>query len=140
VASGSYVALSTDSAMVEEFLRGSPAKSFRDTAGLTETAEKVGGMNTGLFGYENDKENMRFLFATMKKEAGTLGNLFTSSGLAERLAGEDAEKTLKDWLDFELLPPFEQVDQYFTFSVYTLQQTDKGFSFKAYSPRPPNAP
>lgn len=137
VASGSYVALSTDTAIVEEFLRGEPSKSFRDIPGLNEAAQQVGGMNTGLFGYENDQENMRSTLNILKKEAGTLSDLFQSSPLAGRLGVDEAEKTLKDWLDFSLLPPFDQIAKYFHFSAYSLQSNDNGYSFKAFSPHPP---
>jgi hypothetical protein len=117
VASGSYVALSTDVAMVEEFLRGDPAKSFRDSPGLVEAAQQVGGMNSGFFGYENDQETMRSVFHILKKEAGTLSDLFKTTPLAGRLGVDEANKTLKDWLDFSLLPPFDRVAKYFYFST-----------------------
>src|SRR5947209_8572998 len=52
-ASSGYVAFSTDAATLEEYLRSSDTqgKSLRETAGLSETAQKVAGSGTSLFGY-----------------------------------------------------------------------------------------
>ena len=50
-ASGGYVAISTDVATLEEFLRGNTGKSLRETPGLAESAQKVGGLSTGFFSF-----------------------------------------------------------------------------------------
>ena len=49
-ASGGYVAMSTDTSLLEEYLRSSEsqAKALREKPGLLEAAQKVGGMGTGL--------------------------------------------------------------------------------------------
>src|SRR5207248_1578244 len=54
-ASGGYVALSGDVGILEEFLRSNEtkAKPLGETAGLNLAAQKVGGMGTGLFGFNN---------------------------------------------------------------------------------------
>jgi hypothetical protein len=54
-ASGGYVAMSTDTPLLEEYLRSSEtqAKALREKPGLLEAAQKVGGMGTGHFVYEN---------------------------------------------------------------------------------------
>ena len=44
---------------------------------------------------------------------------------------------LKDWFDFALLPPFDKVEQYFHFSVYSGVVNGDGFTFKSFAPRPP---
>ena len=48
-ASGGYVAMSTDTSLLEEYLRSSEsqAKTLREKAGLLEAAQKVGGLSTG---------------------------------------------------------------------------------------------
>src|SRR5262249_61437782 len=75
VASGRYVAMSTDAAMLEEFLRSGdgPQKSLRDTPGLVDATARVGGASTGVFGYENRLETARVWFETLKNnpEAAT---------------------------------------------------------------------
>ena len=138
-ASGGYVAMSTDVAMLEEFMRNgeSAAKALRDTPGLREAAQKVGGMSTGLFGYENQAETMRAIIETLKKESGTLANLISGSPLASRFGmGEDANK-FKEWVDFSLLPSFDKIAKYFYINVWSGSTTAEGFNFKVYAPSPP---
>ena len=79
-------------------------KALRDLPGLADAAQKVGGYGTGLFGFENQAETMRHTFETLKKESGTLANLFAGSPLAGRLGMEDDSKKFKEWIDFSLLP------------------------------------
>src|SRR2546426_10028929 len=50
-ASGGYVAISTDPATLEEILRGNNKKTFRDPPRLAESAQKIGGVGTGLFSF-----------------------------------------------------------------------------------------
>jgi len=138
-ASGGYVAMSTDVAMLEEFMRSgdSTAKALRDTPGLADAAQKVGGMGTGLFTYENQLETMRATVETLKKDSGTLANLFNGSPLAGRFGmGEDANK-FKDWVDFSLLPSFDKIAKYFHITVAAGSVTSEGLSFKVYTPNPP---
>lgn len=136
-ASGSYVAMSTDVAMLEEYLRGNESKSLREVAGLADAAQKVGGMGTGLFGYENQRETMRALVETMKKESGSLANLLSGSQLAGRLGMGDDSKKFKEWFDFSLLPSFDQIAKYFSFNVWSGSVNAEGLNFKVFSPNPP---
>ena len=46
-------------------------------------------------------------------------------------------KAVHDWVDFSLLPDYDQVSKYFYFSVYAGSTTADGLSFKAFAPRPP---
>jgi hypothetical protein len=137
-ASGGYVALSMDVATLEEFMRSSDstAKALRDTPGLAAAAEKVGGMSSGFFGYKNQSEAMRSMVETLRKESGTLANLFGNNPVAGRL-GVDSPDKLKDWLDFSLLPPFDQISKYFYLNVWSGNVTPDGFSFRIHSPTPP---
>ena len=137
-ASGGYVALSTDTATLEEFMRSGDAggKSLRDTAGLADAAQKVGGMGTGMFGYQNDTETMKSMMEILKKESGTLASLFSGTPFAGRL-GMDDDGKFKDWVDFSLLPSFDKVSKYFHLTVYSGALNADGFSLKAYMPNPP---
>ena len=136
-ASGSYVAMSTDVAMLEEYLRGNEVKALRETPGLAEAAQKVGGMGTGLFGYDNQAESMRALVETMKKESGSLANLLANSPLAGRLGMNEDSKKFKDWLDFSLLPSYDQIAKYFYFNVWSGSVNSDGLNLKVFSPNPP---
>jgi hypothetical protein len=128
--------------MVEAFLRTSESegKALRETAGLTEAAQKVTGPGTSLFGYENQLETMRALFDTVRKAPG--GDTNSAPSMASNLipgslglAG--AGQGFKDWLDYSLLPPFDKVSKYFYFMVYAGNASVDGLTLKAYAPTPP---
>ena len=73
--SGGYVALSTDVSMLEEYLRSGekPPKPLSGTPGLIDAAAHVGGTGGGLFGYQNQREVIGFLFKTLK-DSSSNGN------------------------------------------------------------------
>jgi hypothetical protein len=125
-----YVAMSGNSPILENFLRnlGNPAKPLRETPGLNEAARHVGGTDGGLFGYENQRELMRSAFTLFKKQADAAGGLNSLSVLP---------KGFRDWLDFSLLPDYDQVSKYFFFSVFGGSTTADGLAFKVFAPRPP---
>ena len=136
-ATGGYVAISTDTATLEEFLRGNQEKQLREFGGLASAADKVGGMGTGLFGFENQKETTRSTLEILRKESGTLANLLSSTPLAGRLGmGEDQSK-FKEWLDFSLLPPFDKISKYFHIGVWSGAVKADGFHFQVFNPTPP---
>src|SRR5437867_2405233 len=137
--SGGYVAFSTDTATLEEFMRSGEGtgKSLRETPGLADAAQKVGGMGTGLFGYENSAETFKSLMEILKKDSGTLANLFAGLPMAGRLGMADDANKFKDWVDFSLLPSFDQVSKYFYITVWSGGFNSDGFSLKAFMPNPP---
>jgi hypothetical protein len=129
-ASGGYVATSTDSSILENYLRstGAPTKPLRETAGLADAAQHIGGTGGGLFGYENQKEIMRSAFTLMKNQSASTGGLDAMAALP---------KSFRDWMDFSLLPDYDTVSKYFFFSVFNGTTTTDGIGFKAFAPRPP---
>jgi len=138
-ASGSYVAMSTDTALLEEYLRSSEsqAKALREKPDLLEAAQKVGGMSTGLFGYENDADTLRATFDAVKNDPGASTNGIGPS-LFPGLPGiTGPEKNLRDWMDFSLLPAFDKVAPYFYFDVYAGSANVDGITLKVFSPIPP---
>ena len=128
--SSGYVAISGDSSMVEGFIRnsGTPSKPLRETAGLTEAAQHIGGAGNGLFAYENQCEIMRSTFTLLKNQSDSANALGSMAALP---------KGFRDWMDFSLLPDYDQVSKYFYFSVFGGNTTVDGVSFKAFAPRPP---
>ena len=132
VSSGGYLAISTDTSMIEEYVRSadSQAKSLRETPGLDDAAEKVSGPGTTLFGYSNDSETVRLFLGVLKKDSssGGLGTLAMAMGMGSA--------NMKDWIDTSLLPDFNQISKYFSFSVYAGSATADGLSFKAFAPMP----
>jgi hypothetical protein len=137
--SGGYLAVSTDAAMLEGYLRSSEgtAKALRDLPGLAEAAQKVGGMNTGFFSYENQAETMRATVETLKKESGALANLFSGSPLAGRFGMNDDSSKFKEWVDFSLLPSYDKIAKYFYFTVSSGGVVSEGVALKIFSPNPP---
>jgi len=131
-ACGGYVALTTDAAMIEEFLRssGTPPKPLRETPGLTDAAASVGGLSTGWFGFENQAETTRSAFEALRGAA-------TNSATAPTLSGPLLPAAFKEWADFSLLPPFDKIAKYFSFSVFTGSAGADGLTFRIFSPTPP---
>jgi hypothetical protein len=127
--SSGYVAMSTDSSILESYLRsvGSPPKPLRETAGLADAAQHIGGTG-GLFYYQNQREMMRSAFTLLKNQNASDGDLDTMAAMP---------KGIRDWMDFSLLPDYDQVSKYFFFSVFNGSTTTDGISFKAFAPRPP---
>jgi hypothetical protein len=138
-ASGSYVAMSTDTALLEEYLRSSEsrAKALREKPGLLEAAQKVGGMGTGLFGYENEVDTMRAAFEAVKNDPGASTNGIGPSVFPGLPGIAGPEKNLNDWMDFSLLPAFHKVAPYFYFDVYAASVNVDGLTLKVFSPAPP---
>jgi len=46
-------------------------------------------------------------------------------------------KSTTDWIDFSLLPDYDQVSKYFYLKVFTGATTPDGITFQGFSPRPP---
>jgi hypothetical protein len=137
-ASGSYVAFSGDTEIVEEFLRSNESKApaLRDTPGLADAAQRVGGMSTGLFGFENQNVSMRALIQVLREQPVTLQDILGSArGLPPGTADDVAK--LRTLADFSLLPPFDAISQYFYFSVYSGSFSPEGFTMKFFAPTPP---
>jgi len=138
-ASGGYVALSTDTPLLEEYLRSGQAqtKALRETPGLIDAAQKVGGLGTGLFGYDNLADAMRVAFETARNAPGASTNGIGPS-LFPGLPGiTGPEETLNGWMDFSLLPAFNKVAHYFSFTLYAASANVDGFTLKVFAPQPP---
>jgi len=125
-ASTSYLAISKNTSILEEYLRTPEAvKPLRDVPGIAEAASHVGGMAGGLFSCENQRETMRAAFKLLKNPVG-------------------AESTtrmipvvFRDWADFALLPDYEAVSKYFYLSVFGGNANADGLTLKIFAPRPP---
>jgi len=109
--------MSTDEAMLETFLRSSEStgKALRETAGLADAAQKIGGMNTGLFGYENASESMRVMLETLKNDSSSLEKMLGMMSLAPKAQRQGLEGLAR----FLVAAPFDQISRYFYFTVYS---------------------
>ena len=137
-ANAGYVAISTSPELVEEFIRTSdnPRKSLREMTSLNEDADKVGGMQTGLFGYDNETESLRAAWDFMRKNSDDVASVLTSQLGSNQIPGVNSAK-VREWVDFSLLPPFDTISKYLTYSVYSGAFNQSGFTFKFFFPDPP---
>lgn len=139
--SSSYVLVSTDEAMLEEYLRAgeSQGKPLRETAGLMDAAAKVTGPGTSLFGYENQVETQRAAFEMMKKAfaADTNAPVSGMTPISESFGMALPEASLKEWFDYSLLPPFDAIAKYYNFTVYGGSANVDGLTMKLFLPVPP---
>ena len=135
-AANGYVALSMDSATLEEFLRSGekPGKPLREIPGLAAAVEKVKTDGTSFFTYENQRETMRTTFELFKqfgaKNAGASAN-----GVLGMITGQNF---FKDWADVSLLPDYDLVAKYFNFTVSAGSATPEGLSLKVFAPASPD--
>jgi hypothetical protein len=138
VASGGYVAFSTDDAILEEYLRSSDgqAKALRDTAGFADAVAKVGGASNGWLSYENQSESVRLMMELLTRSAASTNKNELGSVIASAIPFAPPEKTLKEWVDFSLLPSFDKVAKYFGFGIAGGSTSVNGISIKYYSPTP----
>jgi len=138
-ASGGYVAMSSDVALLEQYLRSaeSQGKALRETPGLNEAAQQVGGTGTGLFGYSNQGETMRATFEVMKKNPNSATNSNDLAVLGSAFGISMNQNNYNTWFDYSLLPDFEKVAKYFHFSVYAGSANADGLTLKMFSPVPP---
>jgi hypothetical protein len=138
-ASGGYVALSMDAAILEEYLRSSETKPkpLAETPGLADAAQKVGGTATGLFGYQNDAETVRSALEALRSNADLFDKMFALTPLAAKVKSDNGGSVLKEWVDFSLLPPSDQITKYFGITVYAGSMTPKAYLLKVYTPTPP---
>lgn len=136
-ASGGYLAISAQLPMIEEYLRSSDSKdkSLNDLPGLNEAAQKVGGMNTGLFGYNNQREQVRIAFEMVRQNTNTFADLFSS--LPGHDGSSDGWKKFSEWVDFSLLPQYDTISKYFYFSVFSGLVDANGYTFTGFTPFPP---
>lgn len=134
----SYLAISTDGTMIEEFLRSGEdqGKSLRDAPGLTAASRRVSAQSATVFGYSNDGEAMRSAMTVLKSDSGATQFTATMDLLLNAALGRHGDSGLGDWLDFTLLPDYSRVSKYFSFTVYTAGATPDGLVMKSFTPSP----
>jgi hypothetical protein len=122
-----YLAITTDEGSLEEFLRSGDGglKPLRENPAVMDAAAHVGGMGAGLFSYQNTRDAMRLSFKQMKNVADTDPTM------------KLVPASVREWVDFSLLPDFDTVSKYFYISVFSASATADGLNVKAFSPRPP---
>lgn len=136
--SGSYLVMGTDTPMLEEYLRGpeSQGRPLREVPGLNEAAQKVGGMGTGMFGYDNQTESLRVIYEAVRKDPAVFDRMLAGP-LGISTVAPEMLKSRQAWLDFSLLPPWETVAKYYHYTVFAGSSAADGLHFKMFAPTPP---
>lgn len=129
-ASNGYVAFASDAAILEEFLRSaeSSARSLRELPGLSEAAQQVGGMTTGVFGFQNQRESAAGLWEALRTGGGL-------DKVVPSMTSRQVEEA-GSWLDFSVLPPFEQVSKYLGMNLTSAAWDTSGFMIRSFTPVP----
>lgn len=134
-ASAGYVAFSSDTGMLEEFLRSgeNPPKPLRGSAGLAEAAGKIGGMDRGLFSYDNQIESLRLTMDALKNdsEAYNRSLFFNLSG-----GDDEGQGAFRRLFDLKLLPSFDRISKYFGIALLSAGTTPDGYLVKGFDPTP----
>jgi hypothetical protein len=131
-----YVAFSSDNAFLEEFLRGSdhPGKSLKDLPGLADASQKIGGMNNGFFSFENQTETLRVFIEAAKADPAMLDRMIANP-VGPRTPLPEG-RGLREWIDVSLLPAFDKIARYFSFTIMSSDSSSEGLSYHAFAPTP----
>ncbi|MCU0787880.1 MAG: hypothetical protein MUC91_06775 [Verrucomicrobia bacterium] len=136
-----YVAVTSDDAILEEFLRSAdhPVKPLRQLPGLLQSAESVTGPGNSLLSFENQREAMRLQLQVLRQTAtnSTPELQAPMTPITESLGVGMPRTGLTEWFDFSLLPPFDQIAKYFYHTVYGGGGSVEGLTLKIFSPTPP---
>lgn len=125
-----YVAFANDRSILEEYLRSADtsARPLKDQRGLAEAAQQVGGFTKGVFGYDNQRESAQTTWETLRSGSG-INDLVPTMG-------KEAVSSADNWVDFKLLPPFDQVSKYFGISVSTAFWDGTGLQMQSFYTQP----
>ena len=126
-----YMAAATDADLLQAFLDGKTNGRLARRDGLVAATALVGGMDSGFFGYQNDRDMVLSTMDTLRDNADQFDMIFSmipTDGFGE--------VSLSEWLDFSLLPTGSKIAKYFDFTVYGAETDDRGISLKTFSPRP----
>ena len=125
-----YLVWSTNPNLLRSHLDGISTTALSSRAGLFKTAEQVGGLKSGFFGYIEGPSSVK-RGARWIREAGILDVIY--SGI---VMGDIEEASPDDWLDFSLFPSNEQIGEIFDFAVFGLERKPQGITLKYFSPIP----
>ena len=126
-----YMAVSTDADLLQMFLDGKTMGSLAKRDGLATAATSVGGMDSGIFGYQNDRDMVLSTIDTLRDNTDQFEMILSMIPMDDL-----GEVSLGEWLDFSLLPTGSKIAKYFDFTVYGAETNDRGISLKMFSPRP----
>ena len=134
--SNGYVLFSPGQEGLQRILHGPATRPLIAKPGLREAVDRVGGWHTGIFIYGNAKVQARTFYEGMLRNPRFFENLALMFSVGSKIDSQEVLKKIKEWIDPTLLPPFDQIEKYFSFVVETLEVTPDGFQLRSFSPRP----
>jgi hypothetical protein len=141
-----YMAIGTERELVEDFIRGgSKANGLTEISGFRQAAEKVGGLGTGWFFYENPAETLNMLLTSFKQNPNALQDLFGPFMFKaivvnpNKPAGKQPQKSVQERVAeyVKLLPDFDQIAKYLSFTVGSAMTDAEGILVRSYTPDGP---
>ena len=140
-----YMAIGTERPIVEDFIRGSGSTdTLNAVSGFRTATEKAGGLGTGWFSYDNPADTLKVFVDALKRDPNALKKLFGPTffkAIVIQPGGPqhnskkprfDMEKAIADYV--KLLPEFEQLRKYITFSVGSVDADADGILVRGYTP------
>lgn len=118
-----YVVVAETGEAMDLFL-AAPTNGLASAPGLGDVAKQVGGTTQGVFGYTDHRANMRPTWEALRTAKG-LDSLMPAG-----TTSLEAVQAVETWADFRLLPPFEQVERYWTVGGMGGGSDAAGFRFR----------
>jgi len=137
VALSDSVAFSANRQLLQPLVSGdgTSAARLRDLPGLEEASAEVGGMEVGCFRYYNVARAMPWRLTALRRETNLWQSVFGVAP-APPVARSPVDR-LNRWFDPRLLPPFEDIAEYFSFSVAGAGADADRLFYRTFAPRPP---
>ena len=138
-----YMAIGTERELIEDFIRGgNNSRGLTDMNGFRRAAEKVGGLGTGWFFYENPAETLNMLLTSLKKDPNALQRFFGPSMFSmilvdpNKKAGNRPEKDMQQRVAeyIKLLPDFNKIAKYLSFTVGSVSTDASGILVRSHTP------
>jgi hypothetical protein len=118
-----FVVVAETGEAMDQYL-SSPTNGLAGAPGLAEAAALVGGGSQGMFGVFQQRANMRPTWEALRSAKGldTLVPPGTTS--------LEAVQAVETWADFRLLPPFGQIERFWTVGAVAGGSDTNGFRFR----------
>ena len=139
VASGMYVAFSTNEAMLESYLRSAngPGRPLKTNPEFQQAINAVGGFKSGYVYYQSFQSSVEIVYENFRNNPESPLSAMIGMGLGAGIPGISApSEEASPFFDFKQLPPFDQVKKYFHFNVSGNSSDDTMLNIKSMAPIP----
>lgn len=118
-----FVVVAETGDAMDQFL-SSPTNGLAGSPGFAEAASLVGGASQGMFGVFQQRANMRPTWEALRSAKGL------DSLVPPGTTSLEAVQAVETWADFRLLPPFEQIERFWTVGAVAGGSDTNGFRFR----------